>query len=251
VDDVASFFKTYYAPNNATVAIVGDVDAKATLAKIEKYFGSIPRQPSPAPVDLSEKEMGGERRESMPDRLARLAQINIGYRIPPATSADVPALSALGQILGAGESSRLYQRLVKERELCANVGSGTQQRVGPGLFIVNCAVRPGKNITDAEAVITEEVMRLHVTPVTGDELQRVRTSARRSAVAIRESALARAQSLADSAVLYNDPNRINTNNEKLAAVTAADVQRVATKYLQTSNRVVMHTLPAAPVPAAR
>jgi len=243
VDDVASFFKTYYAPNNATVSIVGDVDAKATLAKIEKYFGDIPRQPGAAAVDLSEKELGGERRETMTDRLARLAQINMGYRIPPATSADVPALSALGQILGGGESSRLYQRLVKERELCANVGSGTQQRIGPGLFIVNCAVRPGKNITDAETVITEEVTRLQTAPVTAEELQRVRTSARRSAVGIRESALARAQSLADNAVLYNDPNRINTNAERLAAVTAADIQRVAAKYLQTSNRVVMHTLP--------
>jgi zinc protease len=80
-------------------------------------------------------------------------------------------------------------------------------------------------------------------PVTAEELQRVRTTARRQAVNIRESALARAQSLADNAVLYNDPNRINTNPEKLAAVTAADVQRVAAKYLQTSNRVVMHTLP--------
>src|SRR6185295_10079917 len=70
VDDVAGFFRTYYAPNNATVAIVGDVDAKATFAKIEKYFGNISSQPSPAPVDLSEKDMTGERRDSMPDRLA-------------------------------------------------------------------------------------------------------------------------------------------------------------------------------------
>jgi predicted Zn-dependent peptidase len=245
VDDVASFFKTYYAPNNAVVAIVGDVDTKTTLAKVEKYFGSIPRQPSPAPVDLSEPELKAERRETMQDRLARLAQINMGYKIPPATHADFPALAALGQILGAGESSRLYQRLVKTTELCANVGSGSAQRVGPGLFQVNCAVRPGKKIEEAETVITEEIARLHAGAVTAEELQRVRTTARRQAVAIRESALARAQSLSDDAVLYNDPNRINTNPEKIAAVTAADVQRVAARYLQTTNRVVVHTLPAA------
>ncbi|HET9266774.1 MAG TPA: pitrilysin family protein [Vicinamibacterales bacterium] len=245
VDDVASFFRTYYAPNNAVVAIVGDLDAKATLAKVEKYFGDIPRQPSPAPVDLSEPEMKAERRETIPDRLARLAQINIGYKIPNATHADYPALAALGQILGAGESSRLYQRLVKTQELCANVGSGSAQRMGPALFNITCAVRPGKNIADAEAAITEEVARLHTGAVTADELQRVRSSARRQGVSTRESVLARAQSLADNAVLYNDPNRINTNPEKTSAVTAADVQRVAARYLQTTNRVVVHTTPAA------
>jgi predicted Zn-dependent peptidase len=245
VDDVASFFRTYYAPNNAVVAIVGDVDTKTTLAKVEKYFGSIPRQPPPAPVDLSEPERKEERRDALQDRLARVAQITIGYKIPPATHADFPALAAAGQILGAGESSRLYQRLVKTQELCTNVGSGSAQRVGPGLFNITCAVRPGKKIDEAEAAITEEVAKLHAAAVTGEELQRVRTTSRRQAVGIRESALGRAQALADNAVLYNDPNRINTNPEKLAAVTAADVQRVAARYLQTTNRVVVHTTPAA------
>ena len=246
VDDVAGFFRTYYAPNNAVVAIVGDVDTKATLAKVEKYFGAIPRQPAPAPVDLAERNMNGERRETVQDPLARIAQINIGYRIPPANHADWPSLSALGQILGGGESSRLYQRVVKDKELCSSAGSGAGARVGPALFTITCAVRPGKNIADAEAAIGEEVARMQTSVVTDLELQRVRTSARRGAVSIRESALGRAQSLADNAVLYNDPNRINTSPEKLAAVGAADVQRAAGRYLQSSSRVVVHTLPAAP-----
>jgi len=245
VDDVAGFFKTYYAPNNAVVAIVGDVNTKDTLARVEKYFGDIPRQPGPSAVDLSEPEMKAERRETMQDRLARLPQIVIGYKIPPATHADWPALSALGQILGNGESSRLYQRLVKTQELCANVGSGSQPRIGPGLFNITCTVRPGKNIAEAEASITDEVMRMHSGAVSNEELQRVRSTTRRGSVGIRESALARAQSLADNAALYNDPNRINSLTEKLAAVSAADVQRVAARYLQSTNRVVVHTLPAA------
>ena len=244
VDDVAAFFRTYYAPNNAVVAIVGDVDTKDTLARVEKYFGNIPRQPAPAPVDLTEPEPKGERRETMQDRLARLPQLNIGYKIPPATHADWPALSALGQILGGGESSRLYQRLVKTQELCANIGSGSTQRMGPGLFTITCAVRPGKTVEDAETVIAEEVARVQTAAVTAEELQRVRSSSRRGSVAIRESTLTRAQSLADNAALYNDPNRINTVNEKIAAVSATDVQRVAARYLQSANRVVVQTLPA-------
>ncbi len=251
VEDVATFFRTYYAPNNAVVALVGDLDTKTTLARVEKYFGSIPRQPSPKPVDLSETDMKGERRETLDDKLARVAQINIGYRIPPATSPDWPALSALAQIFGGGESSRLYQRLVKEKELCSNIGSGSGARMGHALFGITCSVRAGKSIDEAETTITEEVSKLQSSPVTAQELTRVRTSARRSAVGIRESALGRAQSLADNAILYNDPNRINTITDAMTAVTAADVDRVARKYLRTDNRVVVRTLPAAaPAPTA-
>jgi len=249
VDDVSSFFRTYYAPNNAVVAIVGDVDTKATLAKIEKYFGTIPRQPNPVPVDLSEKDINGERRETMQDPLARVAQINIGYRIPPATHADWPALSAAGQVLGGGESSRLYQRVVKDKELCSSIGAGAGTRVGPGIFTITCSVRPGKNIADAEAAIEEEVSRMRAGPVTPDELQKIRVGARRNAVALRENSLSRANSLADNAALYNDPNRVNSLPEKVASATMAEVQRVVSTYLNTSNRVVVQTLPGA-APAA-
>ena len=248
VDDVASFFKTYYAPNNAVLALVGDLDTKTTLAKIEKYFGGIPRQPAPKPVDLTEQALKAERRESMKDPLARVAQINMGYRIPPATHADWPALSALGQILGGGESSRLYQAIVKEKELCTGTGAGSGARMGPALFSVNCSVRAGKDITEAETAINAVIAASHTAPVTDQELQRVRASARRNDVGMRESALNRAISLADNAVLYNDPNRINTQSARISAVTAADIHRVARTYLQTTNRIVMHTLPGAATP---
>ena len=207
VDDVASFFKTYYAPNNAVLALVGDLDTKTTLAKIEKHFGGIARQPAPKPVDLSEQELKAERRESMKDPLARVPQISMGYRIPPATHADWPALSALGQILGGGESSRLYQAVVKEKELCTGTGAGSGARMGPALFTVTCSVRAGKDINEAEAAINAVIAAAPTAPITELELQRVRTSARRNDVGIRESVLSRAISLADNAVLYNDPNR--------------------------------------------
>jgi predicted Zn-dependent peptidase len=248
VDDVASFFKTYYAPNNAVLALVGDLDTKTTLAKIEKHFGGIPRQPAPKPVDLSEQELKAERRESMKDPLARVPQINMGYRIPPATHADWPALSALGQILGGGESSRLYQAVVKEKELCTGTGAGSGARMGPALFNVTCSVRAGKDINEAEAAINAVIAAAPTAPITELELQRVRTSARRNDVGTRESVLSRAISLADNAVLYNDPNRINTQSARISAVTAADLQRVARTYLRTSNRIVMHTLPGAATP---
>ncbi len=248
VDDVAAFFKTYYAPNNAVLALVGDLDTKATLAKVEKHFGSIPRQPSPKPVDLSEKELTAERRESMADPLARVPQINMGFRIPPATHADWAALSALALILGSGESSRLYQAVVKEKELCTSVGAGSGARMGPALLQVSCSVRAGKDIKEAEAAMNEVIGAAATAVVTEQELQRVRASARRLDVSMRESVLNRALTLADSAVLYNDPNRVNTLSAQLVAVRLADVQRVARTYLKPTNRVVMHTTPGAATP---
>ncbi len=248
VDDVAAFFNTYYAPNNAVLALVGDLDTKATLAKVEKHFGSIPRQPSPKPVDLSEKELTAERRESMADPLARVPQINMGFRIPPATHADWAALSALALILGSGESSRLYQAVVKEKELCTSVGAGSGARMGPALLQVSCSVRAGKDIKEAEAAMNEVIGAAATAVVTEQELQRVRASARRLDVSMRESVLNRALTLADSAVLYNDPNRVNTLSAQLVAVRLADVQRVARTYLKPTNRVVMHTTPGAATP---
>lgn len=250
VEDVSDFFRTYYAPNNAVIALVGDLDTKTTLAKMEKYFGNIARQPDPKRVDLAEPEMKAARRESMQDGLARAAQLNMGFKIPSATSADAPALTALAQILGGGESSRLYQTLVKEKQLCSSIGAGSGARMGPGMLTISCSVSPGKNVQDAEALISEEIAKLHSALVTGPELKRVKTSARRNAVNIRESAIARAMQLANDAVMYDDPNRINTTTDKLTAVTPADVQRVAKAYLRLDNEVVMHTLPApAPLPA--
>ncbi len=246
VQDVQDFFRTYYAPNNAVIALVGDLNTKDVLAKMEKYFGNIPRQESPKQVDLAEPEMKGERRETMDDKLARLARLQIAYKIPSATNADSPALSALASIFGGGDSSRLYQRLVKDRELCAGISAGSAARMGPGLFQITCTLRPGKTPEQAEAVISEEIAKLHAAPVTDEELKRVRINARRSAVAMRESVLNRAVTLADNAAMYDDPNRINTNTEKLAAVTPADIERVAKAYLRSDNRVVMTTIPAAP-----
>src|SRR6185369_75988 len=112
VDDVKAFFKTYYAPNNAVLALAGDLDTKETLAKVKKYFGSIPRQEAPKPVDLTEPEKTAERRLKIDDKLARLARLDIGYRVPAVTTADARAISVLALIL-SGESGRLYQKLVK------------------------------------------------------------------------------------------------------------------------------------------
>src|SRR5215217_6108706 len=108
VEDVAGFFKMYYAPNNAVLTLVGDFNTETTLATIEKYFGSIPRQPNPAPADLSEREMNGERRETIQDPLARAPQVDIAFKAVAGNTPDFYALQVLAAVLQGGQSSRLY-----------------------------------------------------------------------------------------------------------------------------------------------
>ena len=121
VGDVKEFFKTYYAPNNAVVAIVGDVNTAEVLAKVKKYFGDIPRQEPPKPVDLTEKQRDKERVETIEDKLARVPQINMAWRVPPSSDKDYIAIGMLNTVLAGGESSRLYQKLVKEKEVVSGI----------------------------------------------------------------------------------------------------------------------------------
>jgi len=251
VEDVQQFFKTYYAPNNAVLALAGDLDTKDTLAKVKKYFGSIPRQEPPKPVDLTEPEKSAERRAKIDDKLARLTQVTIAYRVPPSSSQETRALSVGSQILGGGESSRLYQKLVKDKEVVSSVFCGLDSRAGPSKLIIQAMVRPGKSAEEVEGLISEEVARFVSSPVTEKELERTRASILRGAVAPRESALSTAITLADNTALYNDPNRINTEYEKRMAVGAADIQKAAQTFLRNANRVVIITQPAgAAAPAA-
>jgi len=230
LDDVRQFFQTYYAPNNAVVALVGDLTAKETLAKARKYFGAIPRQEPPKPADLSEPAKDGERRATIADPLARAVRIDIAYRIPPSDQADARALGIAAAILGGGgggrgsgggaNSSRLYRKLVDEKEVASQVVCATDQRAGPGIFRIAATLRPGRTPQEAEGLIAEEIARLHAEPVGERELQRVRASLRRSAES-RVTALSRAQALADAAAVYDDPNRVNTGIDAQLAVTPA------------------------------
>ena len=246
VEDVHSFFKTYYAPNNAVLALVGDLNAAETLAKVKKYFGAIPRQPAPKPPDLTEPAIKEERRAGIEDKLARTPRLDIAYRIPDSNSADYRTLSVAAGILGMGESSRLYQRLVKEKELVTSVFSGVNGRAGPSKFQIGAMLRPGQSTQEVEAIIAEEIARLASAPVDAKELQRARISIRRGALGPRQNVLSTAVALAEGAALFNDPNRVNTDYEKRMAVTAEEIQQAAKKYLQPSNRAVVVTVPAMP-----
>jgi len=250
VDDVAAFFKTYYAPNNAVVAISGDVRTEDCLAKVRKYFESIPRQPAPPEVDMAEPPQTGERRQTIDDPLARLARLDMVYHIPQSLTPDADALSVAGTILSSGRSSRLYENIVWQKQLSSSVFASAGESRGPGLFRISGMVMPGKSIADLEQAIVEEVERLKAGPIEAWEIEKAQNAARRSFLAGLTSSLSRAVMLSQLAVYYNDPGLINTRYERLSSITAADVQRVAKQYLTPQNRTVVITnpKPAAPAP---
>ena len=245
VEDVQAFFRTYYAPNNAVIAIVGDVKTADCLAKVKKYFESIPREPDPDAVDMTEKPRTAERRLSLEDPLARLTRVDISYNVPPSADADDAALQVLATVLGSGRSSRLYEAVVHQGQLASSTFAGKQETRGPGLFQVSATLNPGKTAADVEKVIYAEIEKVKAAPPADWEVEKARASAKRGVVAQLQSSLQRAAVMSQDALFYNEPGRINTRVSRFAAVTPADVQRVAKKYLVAENRSVIVTTPKA------
>ncbi len=248
--DVTDFFRMYYAPNNAAMALVGDFKQDIALSKIKNYFESIPSQPAPPAVDTREPEQTAERRFTLEDPLARLPQLLIGYKGIIANTADFYAMQVLNQALATGQSSRLYQNLVKGKELVTGISAFTNGMRGNGDYQIRATVAPGKKIEEVEAAINEEITLIQREPIAEWELAKAKNSSRRSSIQLLQSSLGRATRLTQYAVFYNDPNLINTQFQKIEAVTKEEVQRVAVKYLKSTNRTVAITLPVSKAPSA-
>lgn len=243
VEDVTAFFKTYYAPNNAVLTLVGDFETADALERIRKNFGNIPRRSAPPIVDMSEPEQNGERRATIEDPLARLTRVNVAFKAVAGNTPEFYAMQILSSVLQDGNSSRLYQKLVKEKGLATDVSGGMDERRGIGAFHIQATVAVGKNFTDAEATIYEEIDKLRTAPVAERELQKAKNFIRRNVITDLQGALNLARQTGEYAVFYNDPGLINKRFDKVDAVTAAEVQKAAEKFLRETNRVVIVTTP--------
>ena len=245
VEDVQAFFKRYYAPNNAVVAIVGDFKSEEVLKKMEQYFGSIPSQPAPPQPDVAEPQQRGERHKIIEDQFAQIPRVDIAFKTPAANLPDVYALDLLSDVLGGGESSRFYQSLVKEKELAVQTVAFLNQQRGTSLAIFIGIARPGKEVLELEKAMESEIARLQSDLITEAELARVKMKMKTTHYARIRSSLTRAMELSDNAVSFNDPGRLNTFEQQYQKVTREDVQRVAKQYLSEANRTVVVTMPKA------
>jgi len=243
IEDVAQFFKTYYAPDNAVFALVGDFKSPEALEKIRKYFEDIPAQPAPPPVDMTEPPQTQERTKTIEDSFARLPRLDMVYKTVPANTPDWYALDMLGDILFGGSSSRLYQKLVKEKAVALQVAGGVNMRRGPALFQAFALLKPGQDPAEVEKLISEELEHVKNDGVTPAELEKIRIQDRLQQAQLMESTMSRARTLGEYAVYFHDPALINTILAKYGEVTPSDIKRVARQYLGENQRTVLLTVP--------
>ncbi len=244
LDDVRDFFKKYYAPNNAVVALVGDFDTKEALAKVEKYFGDIPSQPEPFELLITEPEQKAEKRTTVADRLARVPRLDIAYQAPPGNMNDWYILSVMMDILGGGRSSRLYQRLVEQEKVAVSVSGWITERRGPSLIHISATPRPGTDLAELEQFIYDEIEKLQTDPPEDWEMETIRMQMERRRAQGVQSTVGRAIAIAENTLFYRDPNLINTAPEKFRRATKGLVRRAAELFLTEQKRTVVMTIPS-------
>ena len=250
LEDVAQFFKTYYAPNNAVLSLVGDFKPTEALEKIKHYFEGIPAQPPPPAVDMTEPAQTAERRTTLEDPFARLPRLDIVYKAVPGNTPDWYALDMLGDILFGGPSSRLYQKLVKDKGVALRVAGGVDMRRGPSLFESFASLKPGQDPLGVEKLIYEEFERIKDGGVTPAEMEKVRIQDRLQQAEFMVSTLNRARTLGRYAVYFHDPNLVNTILANYSEIKPSDIQRVARQYLVETRRTVVLTKPKAQTQAS-
>lgn len=240
---VQEFFNSYYAPNNAVLSLSGDFDSQDALALIEKYFGSIPARSRPPyePGELAPQT--AERSESMLDELAQLPAFHIAYHIPPSNDPDHYALDILAMALGDGDSSRLYQELVKKRELLSSLHVGTNSHRGPDLFSFWAVCAEGKDAKASRDVIYAELESIAKKGLSARELDKAKNRLRSGFVFGLASNLDRASMLGTFELYFGNADLLKTELDRYLAVTESDVQRVAGKYFAATNRTVLDVIP--------
>ena len=250
LDDVRSFHRDYYGPNNAVLAISGDVTPDQGFALAQKYFGGIAARPTPKSGDFTEPLNKTEKRVEQSDALAQVPAIAAAWKIPERGSRDQAPMAVLAELLAGGDASRLYLGLVKGREIALNVDSlfglvDPWTYDGPTLLTVFALYKPTSNADAVLTAIDEEVAIIAKEGADEATLKRVKTRMLADWNNSLESFINRADTLAKLQTLWGDANVVNKIPGWIEGVTSADLQRVAATYLVKNNRTVIDRKPVA------
>ncbi|WP_231915304.1 pitrilysin family protein [Lewinella sp. 4G2] len=241
--DYKLFYERYYVPNNAILSIAGDIDINETKKLVEKYFSTIPRGAEPPRVTIVEPPLAGEVRDTVYDSKAPLPALVMGYRTPERNHPDYYAISLMNQVLSSGQSSRLNKVLVDEKQVAVQAGTFPSFTQAPGLAIAFAIVKPGTDLKMVEGLFDTEVAKLQNQLISEREFQKLKNNVEVDAISGYGSMSGIAESLADYEMYQGDANLINTETERFNAVTREDIQRVAKKYYNSNNRVVLYWMP--------
>ena len=245
IEDLKKFFATYYAPNNCTLVLVGDVDAKSVIALARKYFESIPSQPPPEPVRTKEPEQTGERRVDISAE-GQTPLVQFAYHSINGADERQPALDLLARILTDGDASRLHRALVEEQKIAVSADSYIEGGFDPGLAWFFLSLPAGGDPAKAEAAFTEQIARLVKDGVTPEELARARNQALADFWRGLATIDGKAQALGNYAVLRGGYQRLFEIPKAYEKVTVQDIQKLAAEVLRAGNRTVGVLTAAAP-----
>ena len=247
--DVKAFHDTYYKPDNATLVLVGDFSAPTAIGRIEHYFGGIPPRGKAFPrIPIPHAAQTAGRRGSLADPLAPLPLVTLTYRMPPADDPDIPVFGVLSSILSHGESSRLYRSLVRDKQISTSPGTDTEGLKLGGFFSVNADVVPSKNPETVEAALRAEIDRLRTEPVSDAELTKAKNQALTGLVFGSVSTAQVADRLGEADLMFGTPEQANRTYSRISGVTAADIRRVASRYLTPAKADEITISPASGKP---
>ena len=239
VEDVQEFFRVYYAPNNAVMVLSGAFESDEAKGLIAKYFGTIPAQPKPAPIDVSEPPEVAVNYKEYEDKLAPFPAFLIGWKIPQRRTPEFYALYLAGKLLYDGDSSRLYQKLVKGDESIIQLFGFTDERRGPSSIFIGAIPKPDMDLSQIREVIMEEVRDISENGVSAAEMEKLQNQLLNDTIRVRQSSMARAQNIAEFALYDGNPELINSELDDLLAITGDQIKENVAKYLNTENRTLL------------
>lgn len=244
VEDVKEFFRIYYAPNNAVLVLSGAFETETAKDLVKTYFGDIPSQPLPHVLDVAEPAEVASNYREWEDKLAPFPAFLLGWKIPQRRTPESHALYLAGKLLYDGDSSRLYQKLVKGEESVIQLFGFTDERRGPSSIFVGAIPKPEKDLSKIRETIMHEIRDLATNGPTPDEMQKLHNQLINDAVRMRQSSMTRAQQIAEFTLYDGNPALINSELEDLMAITPDAIRTAVDKFLNTENRALLDVVPA-------
>jgi zinc protease len=243
IEDVRDFYRTYYVPENATMVIVGDFDRAQAKDLIDRYLGRVPKAARPVPREVpKEPPQTAERRVTI-EQTWPLPAVVVAHHITYDGNPDSYPLHIASKVLSDGQSSRIYQKLVYEKQLAVAAFGSANLIEDPSLFYAVGIVQPGHTPDEVASALIAELDRLKTEPISEHELQRAKNQFARDYILGRESDQQRALQLGHAAVIHHDISTADGEFDIFQNMTAADVQRVARTYFTPENRVVITIMP--------
>lgn len=241
LEDAVNFYNRYYSPSNAVITLSGDIESKNALELVNKYFGGIKSSRADKKNFKEIKFSNGELKSIIYDNV-QVPAVYIAYKVPGLISAESPALDILTSILGESRSSRLYSKIVHEKNLAKSSSAFMWDNELGGLIIITSMGYVDSDPGEIEKAVTEEAERLMTTPVSEKELEKAKNKLETAITESLQTNIGKAETFSYFRTFFKDTGQINKFQNKYSPITSNDVMNAAKKYLNSSNRVILNYL---------